>query len=79
VLEAIKSAVAELINVSPRIQACGTGRYREIRLIRKNPYSINLGRASSLNVLGIQPPENQRLRTEISSRGRHTHGEEMYR
>jgi hypothetical protein len=39
----------------------------------------HLGRAVSLNVLGIRPPENQRLTTEISSRGRHTHGEERYR
>jgi hypothetical protein len=39
----------------------------------------HLGRAASLNVLGARPPENQRLTTKISSRGRHTHGEEMYR
>lgn len=29
----------------------------------------HLGRAGSLNVLGVRPPENQRLTTEISSRG----------
>jgi hypothetical protein len=39
----------------------------------------HLGWAVCLNALGIRPPENQRLTTEISSRGRHTHGEETYR
>jgi len=37
-----------------------------------------LGRVASLNVLGFLPPKNQRITTEISSRSRHTHGEEMY-
>jgi hypothetical protein len=39
----------------------------------------HLGREVSFNVLGIWPLGNKRLTTEISSRGRHTHGEEMYK
>jgi hypothetical protein len=39
----------------------------------------HLGRAASLNALGIRPSEDQRLAVVISSRGRNTLDEEMYR
>ena len=41
IFEAIKSAKAELVASLSRPQACGTRRYRKVRLIRKNPFYLS--------------------------------------